>query len=100
MYKRLRRRSTLLRTDKSFRCIIMNIYKIPNSEIQFIVNDHLFWEMLLMEIRVKTTAYASNKQKESRRVEEELFLNTKAVEENLNQTNKQEYEKNEMKLEG
>ena len=53
-----------------------------------------------MEIRVKTTAYASNKQKESRRVEEELFLNTKAVEENLNQTNKQEYEKNEMKLEG
>ena len=78
----------------------MNIYKITNSEIQFIVNDHLFWEMLLMEIRVKTTAYASNKQKESRRVEEELFLNTKAVEENLNQTNKQEYEKNEMKLEG
>ena len=53
-----------------------------------------------MEIRGKTIPYASNKKKESRRVEEELFLNTKAVEENLNQTNKQEYEKNEMKLEG
>ena len=45
-----------------------------------------------MEIRGKTIAYASNKKKESRRVEEELLLNIKALEENLNETNKEEYE--------
>ena len=93
MYERLRRLSTLFRADMHFWYLIMKIYiyKIPNSGIQFIINDHLFFEMLLMGIHGKTTAYASNWKKESRRVEEELSLNTKVLEENLNETNKGEY---------
>ena len=49
-----------------------------------------------MEIRGKTIACASNKKKESRRVEEELLLNTKTSEEN--ETDKEEYENKQDEL--
>lgn len=36
-----------------------SIDKIPNDEIQFTVNDQLFLETLLMEIRGKCKSYSS-----------------------------------------
>lgn len=36
-----------------------SILDIPDSEIQFTINDQLFLETLLMEIRSKTISYAS-----------------------------------------
>ena len=36
-----------------------NIENLSNTEIQFIINDQLFLETLLMEIRGKTISYSS-----------------------------------------
>lgn len=41
-----------------------NINNIPNSEIEFIINDQLFLEVLLMEIRGETISYATHRNKE------------------------------------
>ena len=38
-----------------------NIDKIPDNELQFIVNDQLFLETLMMEIRGKSISYATHK---------------------------------------
>ena len=40
-----------------------NIKNIPNSELQFSINDQLFLETLLMNIRGKTIAYSSHLKK-------------------------------------
>lgn len=39
------------------------IEKCPNSEIQLVVNEQLFWETLLMKIRGECIQYASRKKK-------------------------------------
>ena len=36
-----------------------NIQDIDNSDLQFKINDQLFFETLLMEIRGKTISYSS-----------------------------------------
>ena len=38
-----------------------NVHSIPNSDIQFTINDQLFLETLLMKIRGKTISYTSYK---------------------------------------
>ncbi len=35
-----------------------NIYKIPNNELQFTINDQLFLETLMMELRGKSISYS------------------------------------------
>ena len=40
-----------------------NLEYIPNDEIQFLINDQLFLETLLMEIRGKSISYSSYKKK-------------------------------------
>ena len=42
---------------------IENLENIPNAEIKFTVNNQLFLETILLEIRVKTISYASYKKK-------------------------------------
>ena len=51
----------------------INISNIPNSEIQFSINDQLFLEVLLMEIRGKTISYSSYKKKQTDNTEKKLI---------------------------
>ena len=50
------------------------IENIPDSEIQFIISDQLFLEVLLMELRGQSISYASFKHKERNKVEQTLLL--------------------------
>ena len=49
-----------------------SISKIPEAEIQFTINDQLFLETLLMEIRSKTISYASQVKKKRTKKEKDL----------------------------
>ena len=77
-----------------------NIHKIPDNEIQFTINDQLFMETLLMEIRGKSISYSSHRKKESEKRENELINNIKELEANLSDTNVNEIEvlKEELKI--
>ena len=61
-----------------------NLCNIPDSEIQFIVNDQLFLETLLLEIRAKTLSYSSFKKKEQDKLEKNLIAEIKILEERNN----------------
>ena len=47
---------------------------IPDEEIQFSINDQLFLEVLLMELRGQSISYASYKNKQKHNREKELEL--------------------------
>lgn len=70
----------------------INIDDIPNSDLLLTVDDHLFLEMLLMEIRGKTISYASHKKKEKEKQEKDLVKNINIIESNLSEANKNDYE--------
>ena len=59
------------------------IENIPDSEIQFTINDQLFLEVLLMELRGQSMSYASFKHKERNKVEQTLIENIRSIENNL-----------------
>ena len=70
-----------------------NIDKIPDNELQFIVNDQLFLETLMMEIRGKSISYATYKKKLKDKEEKELIKSIKKLEDNLVEENIPEVEK-------
>ena len=49
-----------------------NLQNIPDSEIQFRINDQLFLDTLLMEIRGQTMSYSSYKKKQNDKKEMQL----------------------------
>ena len=49
-----------------------NLSNIPNSEIQFIINDQLFLETLLLASRGKTISYSSYIKKKNTQIEKQL----------------------------
>ena len=51
----------------------MDVSQIPNSDITFTINDQLFLETLLMEIRGKTISYSSYKKKRDKDKEQTLI---------------------------
>ena len=53
---------------------VNHINIIPNVEIQFVINDQLFLETLLMEIRGKTISYSAFKNKEKNKMEKKLRM--------------------------
>ena len=59
-----------------------NLQNIDNSEIEFTVDDQLFLETLLTEIRGKTISYASYKKKAGIKIENEIISKLKQLEEN------------------
>ena len=63
-----------------------NINNIPNNEIQFIINDQLFLETLLMEIRGQSISYSSFKKKESEKLEKQLMEEIQILESNLTES--------------
>lgn len=65
------------------RLLIPNIDIISDEELLFTINDQLFFEILMMEIRGKTIAYASYKKKLEKNREEELFEEIEHLEKEL-----------------
>ena len=62
----------IIETKKQYAIPIYNLEEIdniPDSEIQFTVNDQLFLEVLLMELRDKSISYSSYKHKERNKTE-------------------------------
>ena len=62
-----------------------NINSIPNDQIQFTINDQLFLETLLMELRGKSISYSSYKKKENEKREKELIRDIEDLEQKLSQ---------------
>ena len=67
---------------------IDNVLKMEPSDIQFIINDQLFLETLLMEIRGETISYSSHKAKTKCQREKNIEDEIVQLENNLNETNK------------
>lgn len=63
---------------------IENLDNIPNEEIQFIINDQLFLETLLMELRGQSISYGSFKKKQENKFESDLLLEINKLEQSLN----------------
>lgn len=61
-----------------------NTNEVPLDEMQFSINDQLFFEVLLMEIRGVTISYASYKKKQELDKEAKLLQEIKNIEENTN----------------
>lgn len=71
-----------------------NILDLPDSEIQFFVNDQLFLETLLMEIRGKTISFASYLKKSRSIAEQKLIEEIGSLEEQYAMNTNIIYEKN------
>ena len=57
-----------------------NIMTIHPSDLNFVINDQLFFDMLLLEIRGKTISYSSFKKKENNRKEKDLIVEIENLE--------------------
>ena len=57
-----------------------DINDINNSEMKFSINDQLFFEVLLMEIRGKTISYSCHKKKTEDKTEKKLISEIEALE--------------------
>ena len=66
---------------------IDEIDNIPNTEIQFNINDQLFLDVLLMELRGQSISYASFKNKKLTNLEKDLINKITYLENNLNENN-------------
>ena len=62
---------------------IDEIDNIPNTEIQFNINDQLFLDVLLMELRGQSISYASFKNKQRNNLEKDLINKITYLENNL-----------------
>ena len=74
------------------------IDQIPNGDLQFNINDQLFLDTLLMEIRGKTISYSSYKKKENEKEENALVNLIKECESNLSPENMDQLETAKQKL--
>ena len=61
-----------------------NINDISNSDVQFTINNQLFLETVLMEVRGKTISYSCYKKKETDKREKELINEINKLEQALN----------------
>ena len=75
----------------------MNLHNIPESDLQFNINDQLFLDQLLMEIRGETISYSSLKKTNDKK-ETQLAANLLKLEQNLKEDNLQELEKLKLEL--
>ena len=66
---------------------IDEIDNIPNTEIQFNINDRLFLDVLLMELRGQSISYASFRNKQRNDLEKDLINKITYLENNLNENN-------------
>ena len=64
-----------------------NVKNIPDNEIQFLINDQLFLETLLMELSGKSISYSSYKKKQNEQHEKDLIKEIELLEQNLTEEN-------------
>ena len=86
---------------------VPDINSISNKDLKFNISDQLFFEVLLMEIRGKTIAYASHLKKKTNQREKELLTEIDKLEQEkyhkhelIEAKRKELYEIREKKLEG
>ena len=76
-----------------------NLDNIPIDSLQLTINDQLFLDVLLMEIRGKTISYASHKKKIQNQAENNLRFEISLLENQTNDTNNNELETKKQELE-
>ena len=64
---------------------IDEIERTPDMDLQFNINDQLFLDVLLMELRGQSISYASYKNKQKNNLEKELINKITLLENNLNE---------------
>ena len=74
------------------------IDEIPDEELQLIINDQLFFETIMMEIRGKSISYASYKKKLKNIHEQKLIKEIQGLEDNLTENNIPSLEKLKLEL--
>ena len=62
-----------------------NIDCVPDTNLDLLVSDQLFFEMILLKIREKTICYSSHKKKSESKYERELVDKIKNLTDNLNE---------------
>lgn len=77
---------------------IDNIDNIPNDEIEFVINDQLFLETMLMELRGVAISYGSYKKRQNNITEAELIMKISNLEKNINEQNIDQLEKLKLDL--
>ena len=76
-----------------------NVDTIDNDTLHLTIDDQLFFEVLLMEIRGKTISYASYKKKEDSKHEKQLNDEIAHLEKDVNDTNLESLERKKSELE-
>jgi hypothetical protein len=61
-----------------------HISSCTNANIQFTINDQLFWDMILLELRGLTIPYAAKKKRESQEQEKIVINNISLIENSVN----------------
>ena len=95
-------KETILSVKKQYSALVYdsnNIHNVDNENLQLLIDDQLFFEVLLMEIRGKTISYASYKKKERNRYEKRLTEEITYLETNLNEINVHSLEEKKAELE-
>ena len=64
-----------------------NINLIPDNQLQFSIDDQLFLEVLLMEIRGKSISYSCYKKKKNDKLEKDLISEIEKIENNVTNEN-------------
>jgi hypothetical protein len=80
-------KQTILQLKKQYSVPVYdhaNIHLIPEEELCLVINDQLFLEVLLMEIRSKCISYSVFKKRENNEKEQKLLEHIKQMENNLN----------------
>ena len=76
----------------------MNQHNIPESDPHFSINDQLFLDTLLIEIRSETISYLSHKKKQNDKKETQQASIVLPLEQNLTEDKLQELEKLKLEL--
>ena len=93
--------SKILEVKKQYCLPVYNldtIDEIPDDELQLTINDQLFLETLLMEIRGKSISYATYKKKLTNKEETELVKKIQTIDDNLVEENIPNLEKLKQEL--
>ena len=83
-------KTCILDIKKQYSLLVYNhehLMNIPNEELELQISDQLFFEMLLLEIRGKSISYATHKNKEKKKEEENLVKEIEDIENNLQADN-------------
>ena len=67
------------------------LQQVPKSELQFTINDQLFLDTLMMELRGKSISFGSYKKKKTKEREDELKSKIRNIEHTLTDDKSEEY---------